>query len=375
MHTNSFDTTPPYFESLHRPFHQPLKATRWVCEFIASKKENISSSNLNLEFYLFLLNKLNKVYNANEIIDFNGVSSRHAIENISDYFYKFNKQKKKEIITNALATENRDEIQRQIYSTYKAASYYVNLAKEKLKLISSKNILSSTGKELLSIKTRKHITDLTYKERLFYFKCIVKNDFLLFISLCLFKRLEKQYKVDNINIPYFDFIQKAYGIRHFSYTNKSLSNYTKVREAWIAQLDLLTEHNTIRSSFLKILQNQDLGKEWFETLNAKYKIYTAENFKNARSYEGLKETFIDSYKSNLRDKKDVQGFVNLYDIKKNMKISYNNFNTFLNSFYESEKAIRHIFFSNIVSSIDRRQRFTVRGLPVLKIKFRSDKNK
>ena len=373
MHNNSFDSTPPYFESLHRPFQQPLKATRWVCEFIASKKETILSSNLNIEFYLFLLNKLNKVYNANDIIDFNGVSSRHAIENISNYIDKFNKKKKKEIISKALANENRDEIQRQIYSSYKAASYYVNLAKEKFKLITSKNTLSNAGQELLSIKTRKHITDLTYKERLFYFNCIVENDFLLFISLCLFKRLEQQYKVENINIPYFDFIQKAYGIRHFSYTNKSLSNYTKVREAWIGQLDLLTSNNIIRSSFLQIIKSDDIGNAWLELLTTKFKVYSNENFKNARSYEGLKEIFIESYKTNLKDKKDVQGFVNLYDIKQNMKISHNNFNTFLNSFYEAEKAIRHIFFSNIVSSIDRRQRFTVRGLPVFKIKFRSDK--
>lgn len=373
MYNNSFETIPPFFESLHRPFHQPLKATRWVCEFIASKKDIISSSHLNIEFYLFLLNKLNKVYSKNDITDFNGVSSRYAIVKISNHINGYNKKKKKELIQEALASENRDEIQRQIYSSYKAASYYVNFAKEKLKLITSKNTLSHAGKELLSIKTRKHITNLAYKERLFYFNLLAQNDFLLFISLCLFKKLEYKYHVENINVPYFDFIAKAYGIRHFSYTNKSLSNYTNVREAWISQLDLLNSHKVIRSTFVKILEAQDFENGWFVDLNAKFALYAKENFKSARSYEGLKEIFIESYKQNLRDKKDVQGFVNLYDIKKNMKVSHNNFNTFLNSFYEGEKAIRHIFFSNIVSSIDRRQRFTVRGLPVLKIKFKSDK--
>jgi len=363
---------PTFFESLHRPFHQPLKTTKWVCEFI-SKNEKIRASDLNLEFYLFLINKLSKAYKAKDTLELSGVSSRSAIFAVSNYLAKKTTKKEKiKIISLALSETKRNNIEKQIYSTYKSASYYVNLAKEKFNLINSKNKLTEYGEELLTIRTQKHITILSKGEKIFYFKLLIKNDFLLFISLCLFKKLESKFNIDNIENLYFDFIGRVYGIKHFNYNNRSLSNYNVVREAWIIQIQVLTKTNQIKSEFVKLLKGDPLISEWFNELNLNFTIYLNENFKNDRSFESKKIDFINLYKKCIDEKRDVQGFVNLYDIKENIRISYIKFNEFISKFYEDERSKRHVFFSNIVSSIDGRKRFTVRGRPVLKIKFKHE---
>lgn len=53
-----------------------------------------------------------------------------------------------------------------------------------------------------------------------------------------------------------------------------------------------------------------------------------------------------------------------------MRISAENFQKFLVEFYESEKKIRNIYFSNTVNSIDTRERFYIRNRPVIKIKIK-----
>ncbi|MEJ5104793.1 hypothetical protein [Chryseobacterium sp. MYb328] len=373
MRTNNFNQeTPTFFESLHRPFHQPLKMSRWVCEFI-SKKEKIRASELNLQFYLFLIDKVNKAYKANENLELPGVSSRNATLAVSQYLAtKKTRKEKIKIISLALNQAKRNDIEKQIYSSYKSASYYVNLAKEKLNLLSSKNKLTKYGEELLSIRTQKHITTLSKGEKYFYFKLLIKNDFLLFVSLCLFKKLEFKFNIEKIENLYFDFIDRFYGIKHFNYNNRSLSNYNIVREAWINQIQVLTKTNQIKSEFLKILKSDPLVSKWFIDLDLNFTVYINENFKNDRSFESRKLDFIKFYQKCIDEKKDVQGFVNLYDIKENIRISHIKFNEFVSKFYEDERSKRHIFFSNIVSSIDGRKRFIVRGRPVLKIKFKPE---
>ncbi|MDQ1162958.1 hypothetical protein QE422_003326 [Chryseobacterium sp. SORGH_AS 447] len=364
---------PPFFESLHRPFHQPLKSTRWVCEFMNSSKKVLRASEVNIEFYLFLVNKLHSEYNRNTNFELSGLSSRSAIFAVFNYLHEQkSKQEKINLIIDTLRCNNRNDVQKQIYSSYKAASYYVNLAKEKLNLVNSTSKLTQYGKELVLIRTQRHSTNLTKAEKVLYFKLLVKNDFLLFISLCLFKKLEFKFNVENIENLYFDFIDHFYGIKHFNYNRRSLSNYNIVREAWISQIQILTKTNQIKSEFVKILKSDPVTSKWFNDLHLNFTTYINENFKNDRSFESKKLDFIRFYEKCIDEKKDVKGFVNLYDIKENIRISYVKFNEFVSKFYEDEKSKRHIFFSNIVSSIDGRKRFIVRGRPVLKIKFKHE---
>ncbi|WP_288458575.1 hypothetical protein [uncultured Chryseobacterium sp.] len=338
-----------------------------------SSKKVLRASEINIEFYLFLVSKLYSEYNRNTNFELSGLSSKSAIFSVYDYLQeKKSKQEKINLITDVLRCNDRNEVQKQIYSSYKAASYYVNLAKEKLNLLNSTNKLSLHGMELLSIRTQRHSTNLTKAEKVLYFKLLTKNDFLLFISLCLFKKLEFKFNIENIENLYFDFINHFYGIKHFNYNNRSLSNYNIVREAWINQIQVLTKTNQIKSEYLKIIKNDPITSKWFTDLSLNFTTYVNENFKNDRSFESKKLDFIKLYKKCIDDKKDVQGFVNLYDIKESIRISYIKFNEFISKFYEDERSKRHIFFSNIVSSIDGRKRFIVRGRPVLKIKFKHE---
>lgn len=361
---------PPFFESLHRPYHQPLKATRWVCEFINSQKVNIKSSEVNLTFYLYLINKLYVIYNKSEVEDYHGVISKFAVDSVYNHLHRLSKTGKKEKILNILRNDRFDEVDKQIYSTYKAASYYVNLSKDKLKLISDNNQLTEYGNNLLSIKSKNNLIKLSSIEKEFYFERLLENDFLLLMTLCLFKGLEFKYKFLDSDNNYFDFVNKMYNIRHFLYNNQSLSNYNKVRSFWLETLDVLDKRNKIRKKYLQIIEANSTLSKWYYEIQDKFTKYEKDNFKSNRNYENLKSQFSENYDKCLTQGKDVLGFVNLYDIKDNLRISHENFQKFLNTFYELEKSKSHIFFSNIVASIDRRKRFIVRGTSVLKIKYK-----
>ncbi|TDP58862.1 hypothetical protein [Flavobacterium dankookense] len=366
---------PPFYISLHRPYNQPLKTTRWVCEFLNSKKENVKSSELNINFHLYLINKLHKLYSKNTPIDYNGLNSKLAIDSVFEHLSDLSKKQKIKLILDIVRNERNEGVERQIYSTYKAASYYVNFAKEKLQLIDSKSKLTKYGTELVNLKTRGSLFDLSSSEKLFYFNRLVQNDFLLLISFCLFNKLEYKYKLKDIGGNHYDFLDKSFGIRHFNYTKTSLDNYNTVRGHWINSLGVLDKRNKIRKKYMDVIFQNPQLKTWYNEINIKLDAYESDNFKNKQNYSNLKKKFEDNYKNSLSEKKDVLGFVNLYDLKDGIKISHANFEIFLNLFYEREKSSKHIFFSNIVSSIDRRQRFVVRGVSVLKIKFKSNANK
>ena len=76
-----------------------------------------------------------------------------------------------------------------------------------------------------------------------------------------------------------------------------------------------------------------------------------------------------TYQNSVKTNKDKSGFVNLYDISKEMRMSYDRFQSFLTQFYQEEKLVRNIFFINIVSTIEQRRRFYIGNAPVIKIKM------
>lgn len=366
---------PPFYISLHRPYNQPLKTTRWVCEFINLSKGKFKSSEINVMFHLYLINKLHRLYNKQVPSDYYGLNSKSAVDSVYNQLKDFSKKEKIKYILDIVRNERSEGSQKQIYSTYKAASYYVNFSKEKLELIDNKNRLTEYGKELLKLKSRPGYSNLSSNEKVFYFERLIKNDFLILISYCFFKKLEIKYKIKDIGSIHYDFLDKSFGIRHFNYTKTSLDNYNTVRSHWINLIDMLDSRNNIRKKYLHLISENKEFKTWYDDITSKLETYEKENFKSSQNYSNVKLKFETNYKKCLELKKEVLGFVNLHDIKVDMKISDSNFESFLNSFYEKEKSSKHIFFSNIVSSVDRRKRFIVRGVPVLKIKFKSNASK
>lgn len=361
--------TIPFIHSLHRPFNQQLKASRWVCMFVNSSKQNIKSSNLNQEFYFYILNKLQKEYSSSlDEVEFNGIPSKHSINEVYDYFQGKSKKKKVKTLIEVVRKEREFGVEKQVYSTYKAASYYVNMAKDKLKLIDNNNKLTQHGKELLSFKSS--FFKLSSKEKDFFYKRILDVDFLVLISLIFFKQLGKKYKIKEYSILHYDFLDKFYKISHFNFTSPSLNNYNVVRNFWIESLDLIDKRMKLKNKFIDSIHKNELFTKWYEDLSSSFNEFEKNDFRKKKNYISNKLKLEQYYKKCVEEDRSDLGFVNLYEIKKAMKMSFPNFEDFLNYYYEQEKSKKYIFFSNIVSSIDRRKRFEVRGVPILKIRIK-----
>ena len=361
-----------YIESLHRPFSQQLKTTKWVCEFIASSKIKISNSNLNLDFYYFLINLLEKEYRKETPTEFKGLPSDSAIYNIHDYLKSKGKKNFLEEVPKIIKSRNTS-LERQIYSTYKAASYYVNLAKDKFGLLNEKNKLTIYGDALIAMKS--NFYNLSNCEKEFFFTRILEVDFHLFMTQCLFRKLESKYSLKETIAEQLEFIDKYLLIRHFNFTSSSLKNYNTVRGYWTDLLNITDANGNIRKKYLSIINSEIHFKEFFIELNFLFFNFEKQNFKLKKNYIAKSEKFLDIYNKYIKTNISDLGFVNLYDIKKNLHISFEKFQLFLNDFYEFEKNEYNIFFSNTVNSIDRRERFLLRNRPVIKIKIKKHGNK
>lgn len=360
--------TVKFIHSLHRPFNQPLKAVRWVCIFINSRKTSVSSSLLNIEFYLYLIGNLNREFKQHSLSEYNGIPSKESIVEITNYISGLTKKQKIDLIQKSLKGERELAIEKQVYSTYKAASYFMNMAKDKFFLIDSKNRLTEDGKELLSI--RAGFFSYSEAEKLFYFKKILDCDFHLFISLCYFIKLSFKYDYKDYIGLQFEFLDKFYQIRHFNFTSQSLDNYNTVRSFWIQILGVLDSRKIIRQKYLKIIFENPLFKLLNEDIVSQISVYEKTYFKPQKILFTNKNKFLTIYNKRVKNGNEELGFVNLYDIKEDMRLSFESFESLVNKFYEQEKGKKHIFFSNIVSSIDRRKRFNVRGISVLKVKIK-----
>jgi hypothetical protein len=355
-----------YIASLHRPFSQQLKTTRWVCEYIANTS-NVTSSTLNLGFYYYLVTRLNKEYSKEIPEEFNGLPSDVAIFTIYEYIKNLGKKKFISLVPSIIRSRNT-QLEKQIYSTYKAASYYVNLAKDKFSLIDEKNQLTGEGKQLLNFKS--NFFKLSTSEKLFYFDRIMEADFHLFITHCLFDKLEKRYSLKISAEDELIFISKYLKIGHFNFTTSSLENYNIVREHWIMALNVIDVNGKIRKRYSEVIETHPYYKKAFEDLTDLFSLFEYEHFKSKKKYLVRKRQFLEAYKNVLKSNVSDLGFVNLHDIKQAMKVSTENFQKFINDFYELEKNNMNIFFSNTVNSIDRRKRFIVRNRPVIKIKIK-----
>ena len=174
-----------YIKSLHRPYNQNLNSVKWVCKFIKDRNSNneISKSDFYIEFYFYLIKKLYSLYKKNDKESLtHGIPSFDSVKNSYDTIYGLTKENKKRIINQALA-KRENEFEKSIFSTYKATSYFINLAKDKLNFIDHNNKLNDSGQTLVSYRSNDF--KLSKKEKEILFRSIIKSDFHFFISLTL----------------------------------------------------------------------------------------------------------------------------------------------------------------------------------------------
>jgi len=357
--------------SLHRPFHKPLKATKWVCLFVnqnTKKGIQIKPSEFYNEFFFFLIKTLNTEYKKNKNIENqDGIPNKETISLIVEYFRaipQINRSKKlKELLSQRI-----EDLDKKIYSTYKAASYYINLCKDKFDLIDENNKLTKLGRNLIVI--RAPFFKISNSEKVFFFERIISADFLMTISLCLSLRSIHKYKELEIEDFHLQFIEEFYKINFFKYIQKSISsNYDNVRLFWINSLDILDKSKKIKKKFLYVIQQNEEYNNLYNILENKYIIFEKTTLlKNNKRYVFFSK-FEKTYQRKIKEGIHDLEFVNLYDIKREFKMSYEIFNTFLNDYYEERRKKKMILFSNTVSSIDKRERFFVKNIPVIKIKI------
>jgi len=359
---------PIFIASLHRPFNQQLKPSKWVCTFIMTIDKSIPNSQILPEFYYYLIKTLKKEYDK-EIPDaFNGLPSDIAIKSIWDYIQKVNSKTEFLSQLSDIISNRKTPIDKQIYSTYKAASYYLNLAKDKFNLISTKNALTSNGKALLEIKS--NFFRISQREAEFYFERILEVDFHLFITHCLFIKLGSKHNIKNVINEQSEFINDYLKIKHFNFTSSSLSNYNIVRNSWVESLNVLDAKSNIRRRYTDIINSNVKFSAYYNELLLLFKQFETDRFKEKLVFLKRKSVFEKIYKQRLKKDKNDLGFINLHNIKREMRISSENFQKFIINFYESEKKNSNIYFSNTVNSIDTRERFYIRNRPVIKIKIK-----
>ncbi|WP_370697381.1 hypothetical protein [Fibrella musci] len=345
-----------------------LKATKWVCMFIYKNDVSVKKSEFNYKFYFFLVDRLNKEYKSTDIKELNGLPSPTSISNVYNYFKALEKTDRIKSIENILREERESLIHKQIYTTYKAASYYVNMAKDKLKIITEENELTEKGKELIRMKSS--FFKLSVQEKNFYFERLIEVDSLMILTIPLFKKLSFKYKRKEYTELQLEFLEIYYKIRYSYFTKTSLSNYEAVREHWVENLNLLDKNLNLRAHYKNIIFTKTDHASIYTKILENFDDYKKNHFKINNKYNINREMFEINYQINIDRGSSDNGYVNLYDIKEKMNLSHSAFESFLNDYNHKEKKSRVIFFSNLVNSIDRRQRFEVKGVPVLKIKIR-----
>lgn len=350
-------------DSLHRPFHKPLWIVKWVCYFMhlrnKSRNNYIFTKDKTADFYFTLLEWLHTSYPQ----DSDGIPSRESVDEVWNYFLQIDNEEREDILREILSKSREKGIETKIYSTYKAASYYLNLADDKLHFIDDSSQTWSPN-QLTKNVLKSGISPTDKKAYLWH---ILQNDGHFFLAMCLLQKPVDRYGL-KMELEIFKFMQRYYPVVNFDYTKQSHNNYYVVRKRWIELLCIVNGSGNLSRALTNTITGDNYLEEIFRDVKSKVKEYTLELRKRS-NFIKQKKAFIAIYQKQMSTNEDKSNFVNLYDICKEMKMSYERFQIFLINFYQEERMVRNIFFINIVSTIEQRKRFYIGNAPVMKIKI------
>lgn len=347
--------------SLHRPYHRPLWMVKWICCYYARRTSCAQGrfwyEDTIVDLYFVLIAWLKKSYPKNS----DGLPSYEAISAVYDFFWGKPFPMRQSSLKEILRNDNREKgLETQVYSTYKAVTYYHNLAKDKLHFINDNGTITEWTVDSL-VSWRKTST-ISKEDRIIYIKRLLSYDTHFFLSQCLLIKLIDKYELDPESIT-FDFMQQYYPLPRFQYNSRSHHNYYDVRKQWMNLLRISSVRG-ITPTMKKIILDDRKILVIYQDISSRVNDYITLLKSNKQFIQHVK-SFYECYNSLCSEAE----FVNLYDICSAMNMSYARFNTFLSKFYENERMKKNIFFINIVSTIDQRKRFYIRETPVLKIKI------
>lgn len=346
--------------SLHRPYHSPLWVARWVCEYLSMFCKSINTHEEYVKgFYFFFIYRLNALYKKCSIAQAEYIS-KETIQKVCSYFDSIEQSKRNDALDCIMQTKSRLDIEKNIYSTYKAATYAINLATEKLGFV--ENYKLTRAGELLQLYKSPTIR-MSSKNRYVYLNQIIEKDFFFFVPLCIL--MQKTKCSHELTELIFTFVKYYHPVARFDYTSISSRNYVRVRTLWIKQLYLLTKAFRLSSWFKNILEAQYLSE--YDQIRWELKDFTKKNIQLQKRENNL-NLLLATYRK-LATKTDGSGYVNLYDIMIEMSLSYATFSKLLMDFYNNNKRNMSIFFVNIVATRDTRKRFYINSKPVFKVKI------
>lgn len=356
-----------YLDGLHRPYNMPLKGIVWVCCFIKYIEDNnlsIAVSHFYVEFFKFHLDQILK-HNAIEEDKYKGVISKTKAKIVLHWLQGKKDINEIETAISDILQQRCDEEERIVYSTYKNTSYYITLAK-KFDYISSSYELTLCARDLIKYSKRFYTMSNQEKDNLFMH--IVSCDTDVFLPL-LFSLPFKRKCVENTEDLHLIYLEQYCHVSYFNYVKKSQSsNYDKVRLAWIKDLKVVDKYFRIKKHYVQLLEKSDYSNKYLyykESVHA----FLYEFVNLSRKRDLLYQKVEDAYSKMIELGKHDLGFVNLYDIKSEVRLSFGNFEKMINAYYNKHGKLKLVLFSNIVSSIDTRKRFIINRNPVIKIRI------
>lgn len=292
-----------------------------------------------------------------------GIPSKESVIAVREEFSNIPSENRLGYLKSILQKKRDSKIEKQIYSTYKASGYYINLAKEKL------NFIDNSGNIIVDDFPSKYwkMPNLYKSERVIILKQILKYDAVYFLSLCLMQKEANKYELPLSDLIY-DFLKEFYSEARFDFISRSCHNYYIARKCWEEILGVLTMSKGLSSLAKLAIRESSATQKTYNDIVALIKAYRP-TMKRQQSFNKLVAKFNKTYIQFVKKQKKLNEYVDLHDICRTMGMSYCRFNTFLSEFYEKFRTSKNIFFINIVSTIDQRKRFYVRNMPVLSIKI------
>ena len=348
---------------LHRPFNKPLKSLVWVCRFAKGYKVR-KGHDFYLDFFLWMLKAINNHATAFDEQNADGIIRPQNAQMILRVFAKCPYDEIKARVHYTLTERPTDE-DKLIYSSYKNTSYYITLAK-KLYLINNRWNLNIVGIQLADVRDY-HFFRLAYKQKEIIFQALLPEFFQHMIILAQSNHLFKGDRAlgDLFFRAYLKRSEAEGAIRYITSFDK---NYLEVLRHWVDTLNLCKKNGVIRKCFFTQVETSGLKEKYDSIIKGTESFYLEEyqlRVKQEQLYDKIRKTYEHYYKKGEAE----FGYVNLYDIKKAFRLSYENYNNLLNSYYTAYRHIEIILFSNTVSSIDQRRRFIVSGNAALKIRI------
>lgn len=348
---------------LHRPFNMPLKSLVWVCRFAKNYKQK-KNHDFYIDFFLWMLEEI--CIHAGEFKeqDAEGIIRPQNAQSIRCLFAYYNYDEIKAIVRSTLNSRPQDDA-KLVYSSYKNISYYITLAK-KVRIINNRGELTALGLELAKVRDY-HFFVISDKHKQIIFQTLCPDFFDQLIIIAQGLQLIKGHKEleGNFFRAYLKYYEDEGVIKYITSFDK---NYFEVLRHWVVTLGLLKGAGNARKIYLEKIEILKLTKR-FEDLVNKTEDFISGDFKKRikleEQYNKIRSVYYTLQKKGLSD----YGYVNLYDIKKGFRLSYESFNELLNLYYAAYRNKEIILFSNTVSSIDMRRRFLVADNSVLKIRI------